>query len=147
SVLSVPMLRDGRPIGTITVSRIEAGPFSGKQGAPLQTVADPAVIGIRKVRPFTGLQGKKQTLATAHAQVTEALEQQTATSEILRVISTSPTDAQPVFDTIIENAVRLLGGFSGVVTRLVGGHLHLAALTSTNPSGDAAQKALWPRRL
>src|SRR5215470_2697553 len=83
--------------------------------------------------------------ADVQRSLTEALEQQTATSEILRVISTSPTDAQPVFDTIIQNAVRLLGGFSGVVTRLVDGQLHLGALTSTNPSGDAAQQALWPR--
>src|SRR5215470_5306022 len=85
--------------------------------------------------------------ADVQRSLTEALEQQTATSEILRVISTSPTDAQPVFDTIIQNAVRLLGGFSGVVTRLVGSQLHLGALTSTNPSGDAAQQALWPKLL
>jgi len=50
-----------------------------------------------------------------------------------------------VFDTIIRSAVRLLGGFSGLVTQIIGDHVHLAALTSTNPSGDAAQKALWPR--
>ncbi|HYK11071.1 MAG TPA: GAF domain-containing protein, partial [Gemmatimonadales bacterium] len=83
-------------------------------------------------------------MTQAHTQVSEALDQQTATSEILRVISISPTDAQPVFDTIIQNAVRLLGGFSGLVTRLIGDQIHLAALTSTNPSGDAAQKARWP---
>src|SRR5215470_454685 len=75
----------------------------------------------------------------------EALEQQTAASEILQVISRSPTDVQPVFDTIIRSAVRLLGGYSGLVTQIIGDHVHLAALTSTNPSGDAAQKALWPR--
>jgi len=78
-------------------------------------------------------------------QLTEARDQQTATSEILQVISRSPTDVQPVFDTIIRSAVRLLGGFSGLVTQILGDHVHLAALTSTNPSGDAAQKALWPR--
>src|SRR5262249_51379909 len=55
------------------------------------------------------------------------------------------TDVQPVFDTIIRSAVRLLGGFSGVATLIVGDQFHLAALTSTNPSGDAAQKARWPR--
>src|SRR5262249_55873635 len=72
-------------------------------------------------------------------------EQQAATAEILRVISSSPTDAQPVFDTIIQSAVRLLDGFSGVITQIVGDQLHLAALTSTNPAGDAAQRALWPK--
>src|SRR5262245_10847181 len=75
----------------------------------------------------------------------EAQEQQRATAEILRVISESRTDVQPVFDTIIQSAVRLLGGFSGVIAQIVGDQLHLAALTSTNPSGDAAQKALWPK--
>jgi signal transduction histidine kinase len=79
--------------------------------------------------------------------LTEALDKQTATSEILRVISGSQTDVQPVFDTIIQSAVRLLGGFSGVITQIVDDQLHLAALTSTNPSGDAAQKALWPKSL
>ena len=75
----------------------------------------------------------------------QALEQQRATADILRVISQSQTDVQAGFDTIIRSAVRLLGGFSGVIGRIVGDQLHLAALTSTNPSGDAAQKALWPR--
>jgi two-component system, NtrC family, sensor kinase len=84
-------------------------------------------------------------LEASNRDLTEALEQQTATAEILRVISQSQTDAQPVFDTIIRSAVRLLGGFSGVITQIVGHQLHLAALTSTNPSGDAAQRALWPR--
>ena len=145
STLSAPLLRGGVAIGAILVRRSEVRPFTDKQIALLQTFADEAVIAIENVRLFRELQEKNRALEAAHAQVTEALEQQTATSEILRVISTSPTEAQPVFDTIIRNAVRLLGGFSGVVTRHVDGQLHLAALTSTNPLGDAAQKALWPK--
>jgi len=143
--LAVPMLREGAPIGGLALWRSEVRPFTDRQIELMVTFASQAVIAIENVRLFTELQEKNAALTQAHAQVTETLEQQTATSEILRVISTSPTDAQPVFDTIIQNAVRLLGGFSGVVTRLVGSQLHLGALTSTNPSGDAAQKTLWPK--
>jgi signal transduction histidine kinase/putative methionine-R-sulfoxide reductase with GAF domain len=140
SGLFVPMLREGAPIGVIEVARSEAGPFSEEQIALLKTFADQAVIAVENVRLFTELEARNHDL-------TEALDKQTATSEILRVISGSQTDVQPVFDTIIQSAVRLLGGFSGVITQIVDDQLHLAALTSTNPSGDAAQKALWPKSL
>src|SRR5262249_17955692 len=94
------------------------------------------------------LRGRAEALqreAEGLKRAAEAQEQQAATAKILRVISSSPTDAQPVFDTIIQSAVRLLDGFSGVITQIVGDQLHLAALTSTNPAGDAAQRALWPK--
>jgi two-component system, NtrC family, sensor kinase len=100
SVLSVPMLRDGQPVGAITVSRRGVKPFSDEHLALLQTFADQAVIAIENVRLFTELQEKNRALTAAHAQVPEALEQQTATAEILRVISSSPTDIQPVLDTV-----------------------------------------------
>src|SRR5262245_33270912 len=87
SNLSVPMLREGHPIGALTVAKAEPGPFSDKQIALLQTFADQAVIAIENVRLFTELQEKNRALTDAHAQVTEALEQQTATSAILRAIS------------------------------------------------------------
>src|SRR5262249_43717194 len=135
----------GTPVGAIALARQEPGGFSERQVALIQTFADQAVIAIENVQLFTELQEKNRALTQAHAQVTEALEKQTATAEILRVISGSQTDVQPVFDTIIRSAVRLLGGYSGGVTLIVGDQLHLAALTSPNPSGDAAQKALWPR--
>ena len=105
--------------------------FCPRCGAPTEQAAQGAAPTV----PYSDLQ----------CELTEARDQQTATSEILRVISRSPTDVQPVFDTIIRSAVRLLGGFSGLVTQIIGDQVHLAALTSTNPSGDAAQKALWPR--
>ena len=145
TMLGVPLLREGVPIGVIVLTRKTVWPFTDKQIELLTTFADQAVIAIENVRLFTELQEKNRALTDAHAEVTEALGQQTATSEILRVISQSQTDVQPVFDTIIQSAVRLLGGFSGVITQIVGEQLHLAALTSTNPSGDAAQKALWPK--
>jgi GAF domain-containing protein len=102
AILAVPMLRDGAPIGAITATRRQPEPFSGGEIALLQTFADQAVIAIENVRLFTESQEKNRALTQAHAQVTEALEQQTATAEILRVISSSPTDVQPVFETIVE---------------------------------------------
>ena len=120
SALSVPMLRDGNPIGAINVIRAEPSPFSDKQIALLQIFADQAVIAIENVRLFTELEEKNRALTEAHAQVTEALEQQTATSEILRVISSSPTDVQPVFDAIAESSRRLCDAFTGSVFRFDG---------------------------
>src|SRR5262249_53312769 len=140
-----PLLRQGLALGAITIRRTQVRAFAESEIRLLETFADQAVIAIENVQLFTELQEKNRALTQAHAQVTEALEKQTATAEILRVISGSQPDVQPVVDTIIRSAVRLLGGYSGVVTLIVGDQLHLAALTSTNPSGDAAQKALWPR--
>jgi two-component system NtrC family sensor kinase len=100
SLLSVPILREGLPIGVITINRAEPGRFPDKQIALLETFAAQAVIAIENVRLFTELQQKNNALTQAHAQVTESLDQQTATGEILRVISSSPTDVQPVFDAI-----------------------------------------------
>ena len=107
TILSVPILREGNPVGAITVTRAEVSPFSPNQITLLQTFADQAVIAIENVRLFTELQEKNQALTQAHAQVTESLEQQTATSEILRVISSSPTYLQPVLDAVAERAARL----------------------------------------
>src|SRR6185369_17092861 len=104
---AVPMLRDGRAIGTINLGRTVIGRFAESEIALLKIFADQAVIAIENVRLFKELEEKNEALTQAHAQVTESLEQQTATSEILRVISSSPTDVQPVFDAIAESAVRL----------------------------------------
>ena len=83
-------------------------------------------------------------LTQAHGQVTEALEQQTATSEILRVIASSPTDVQPVFDTILASATTLLGGFVASITRQVGDDVHMAAFTSMGESLDATVRQSYP---
>jgi len=127
SALFTPMFRDGRPIGLITVGRRDPGPFSEEEMRLMGTFADQAVIAVENVRLFTELQVKNQALTEAHAQVTETLEQQTATSEILRVISSSPTDVQPVFETITESAVQLSGALFGSVYRFDGELIHLVA--------------------
>ena len=100
SVLAVPMLRGDVPLGVIGVARAEPGPFPDNQVALLQTFADQAVIAIENVRLFTELQ-------TSNRDLTTALDQQTATSDILRVISSSPTDLDPVLDAVARNAARL----------------------------------------
>ena len=127
TVLSVPMLRTDELLGVITIFRHEVRPFTDSQITLLQTFADQAVIAIENVRLFTELQEKNRALTQAHAQVTESLEQQTATSEILRVIAGSPTDLQPVFDTIAENAARLCGAADAAIRRIEGNELRLVA--------------------
>jgi GAF domain-containing protein len=140
SVLAVPMLRDGRAIGVIATARLEPGLFPESQVELLRTFADQAVIAIENVRLFTELQQKNGAL-------TAALDQQTATGDILRVIASSPTDEQPVFDAIVASAVRLFRGHSGTLTRVVGDQVHLMALTSTDPAADATLRAFFPRPL
>jgi PAS domain S-box-containing protein len=138
--LSVPMLRDGQPIGAITVTRMEPRPFAGTQIELLKTFADQAVIAIENVRLFTELEAKNRDL-------TETLEQQTATSEILRVISSTPTDVQPVFDTIVRNAVRLCSARFGGVYRFDGELIHLAAHDNLTAEALAEFQRIYPRRL
>ena len=89
-MLVAPLLREGVAIGAVFIRRTEVRPFSDKQIALLKTFADQAVIAIENVRLFQELK--------------ESLEQQTATSEILGVIASSPTDIQPVLDAVAENA-------------------------------------------
>jgi signal transduction histidine kinase len=145
AVLSVPMLREGSAIGSLTIGRAMPGRFSDKQIALLQTFADQAVIAIENARLFTELQEKNGALTVAHAQVTEALEQQTATAEILRVISSSPTDVQPVFDTIVPNAVSLCGARMGAVYRFDGELMHLVAYHNYPPAVLEVLQQMHPR--
>ena len=138
TLLSVPLIREGTAIGTIMARRTEARLFTERQVALLKTFADQAVIAIENVRLFTELQ-------TSNRELTTALDTQTATSDILRVISRSQTDVQPVFDAILSSAVRLLGAYTGVLTRVARDQIELAALTSTDEAAEAAWRARFPR--
>jgi GAF domain-containing protein/CheY-like chemotaxis protein len=140
TLVAVPLLREQTAIGSILIRRLEVRPFSGKQIRLLQTFADQAVIAIENVRLFKELEAKNRELTTA-------LDTQTATSDILRVISRSQTDVQPVFDAIVASAVRLLRADSGALTRIAGEWVELAALTSTDDAGDAATRAGFPQSL
>src|SRR5262249_18522619 len=113
SVLGAPLLREGLPIGAIFIRRTEVQPFTDKQIALLKTFADQAVIAIENVRLFNELQ--------------ERLEQQTATSEILRVIASSPTDIQPVLNVVAEKASRLCDANDAIIYRVESGHIQPVA--------------------
>ncbi|HEY2996109.1 MAG TPA: GAF domain-containing protein [Methylomirabilota bacterium] len=137
TILTAPLLREDTAIGVIVLRRAEIRPFADKQIALLETFADQAVIAIENVRLFKELQSKNAALG-------EALEQQTATGEILRAISGSPTDVQPVFDTIVRSAARLLDGRTAMVLRVEDDDVHLAALTAVSQAADDAVRATFP---
>src|SRR4051812_39590254 len=130
SFLVVPMLRNGTVIGTIGITRREPGSFADKAIDLLKTFADQAVIAIENVRLFD--------------ETREALERQTATADILKVIASSPSDVQPVFEAIAERAKRLVGAHATTVLRVVGDMFDLAAFTPVSEEADATLRASFP---
>jgi GAF domain-containing protein/CheY-like chemotaxis protein len=139
TILGIPMLRAGELLGVIIIYRQEVLPFTDSQIALLETSADQAAIAIENARLLTELQ-------TKNADLTEALEQQTATGEILRVISSSPTDVQPVFDTIARSAVSLCDAAFGAVFHMRGDLLDLTAHDGIGETALEGFRSVWPMR-
>jgi GAF domain-containing protein len=134
SILTVPLLREGESIGAIVLRRTEVNPFSDKQMALLQTFADQAVIAIENTRLFN--------------ETTEALAQQTATADVLKVISRSAFDLQPVFDTVAESSVKLCEADRAFIFRFDGELLRMVASHNAPPEFRewVAQNPIRPGR-
>jgi GAF domain-containing protein/CheY-like chemotaxis protein len=132
-MLGAPMLKNGTPVGVLVVAWAEPGEVPQRQIDLLKTFADQAVIAIENVRLIN--------------ETREALERQTATADILKVIADSPTDVQPVFEAIAAASNHLIGGFSTAVFRFIDDTVHLVAFTPTNPEGDAALQRMFPSPL
>jgi len=132
TILAVPLMRASGAIGVIAMRRTEVRPFTNQQIALLKAFADQAVIAIENTRLFEAEQASKRELQ-------EALEYQTATSEVLNVISRSKFDLQPVVDTIVETAVRLCRAHRGALMRFEGGGFRLLPTSRGNLSGPITQ--------
>src|SRR5262245_51307575 len=131
--LAVPMLKDGKPVGAISVAKAEPVPFSERQIQLLTTFADQAVIAIENVRLFEAEQQRTREL-------TESLEQQTATSEVLRVISSSPGELGPVFQAMVENATRICQAKFGNLLLYEGDAFRIVAMHGAPPEWDALRR-------
>ncbi len=133
TVSGTPLRRDGNAIGVLLIHRDHLQPFSEAELALQQNFADQAAVAVENSRLFN--------------ETREALERQTATADILKVIASSPSDIQPVFEAIATSANRLVSGFSTTVFRFVDGRMHLKAFTPTNPAADELLQASFPRPL
>src|SRR5262245_38336780 len=139
TTLSVPMLREGMAIGTIQLRRAEVRPFNDKQIALLKTFAAQAVIAIENTRLLKELRQRTGDLS-------EALEQQTATSEVLKVISSSPGELEPVFQTMLENATRICEANFGTLFRFEGDTYRVVASHNAPPPLAASYREGGLRR-
>ena len=127
TMLAVPMLKGDELVGTITIYRLEVKPFTDKQTELVQNFAAQAVIAIENTRLLNGLRQRTDDL-------TESLEQQTATSEVLSIISSSPGELEPVFQTMLEKAVRICQATFGNIYRWDGHEVELVASHNVPPA-------------
>jgi GAF domain-containing protein len=127
TALCVPLMREGVVIGAITLRRTEVQLFTERQVALLQTFANQAVIAIENARLLNELRQRTDDLS-------ESLEQQTATSEVLRVISSSPGELAPVFEAMLANAVRLCEASFGMLYRFEAGAWRAVAMLGVPPA-------------
>src|SRR5262249_38518256 len=139
-LLAVPMLREGQVVGAINVTGLTPGSYSERQVALLKTFADQAVIAIENVRLLTQLDSRNKDL-------TEALARQTATAELPRAISSSPTDIRAGCDTIGASAGRLCEAESAVGWRFEDGMAHFAAAYNVSPDTMESYRRRFPRPL
>ena len=142
SLVGVPMLKENEVIGGIAIYRQEVRPFSDKQIELLKNFASQAVIAIENTRLLNELRQRTTDLTERTADLTEALGQQTATSEVLQVISSSPGELEPVFETMLEKAVRMCDATFGNIYRWQDGVLHLVAAYNTPPALAEARRRL-----
>ena len=141
SALGVPLLREGVPIGVVGLMRRSVRPFTEEQIKLVETFADQAVIAVENTRLFEAEQQRTRELA-------ELLEQQTATSEVLQVISSSPGELEPVFGTMLENAIKLCQAKFGAMYLYDGEAFRTAALHGVSPAfAEARREALVVRHL
>jgi GAF domain-containing protein len=143
TLVIVPMLKDNELVGTIDIFRTEVRPFSDKQIALLTNFAAQAVIAIENARLLNELRQRTTDLTERTSDLTEALEQQTATSEVLQAISSSAGDVEPVFATMLDNAVRICEASFGNIYRWDGKALHLVA-THNTPAAFAKARSRLP---
>ena len=137
TVLGVPILKSDDLLGVIIIYRQEVKPFTQNQIALVETFADQAAIAIENVRLLDELRQRTDDL-------TESLEQQTATSEILEVISNSPTDSQPAFEAIVRSGLRLFPNAAVVISLPDGDHVKLAAIAGANADDREKMRARYP---
>ncbi|MBV1699603.1 MAG: GAF domain-containing protein, partial [Hyphomicrobiales bacterium] len=137
SMIGVPLMRNGEPIGVIALARGRVEPFSDREIELVTTFADQAVIAIENVRLFEAEQLRTRQLA-------ESLEQQTATAGILEVISNSPTNSQPAFDAIVQSGSRLFPGAAVMISLPDGDVLRVAAIAGADQQSVEAIQAVYP---
>jgi GAF domain-containing protein len=139
TALGVPLLREGVPIGTMFLARSKVEPFTQQEIDLVATFADQAVIAIENVRLFDEVQARTRELS-------ETLEQQTATADVLKVISSSLNDLRPVFETIGHRSEKLCDAEISVISMVDGDQIHLVSIHGVSEEGIEAVRRVYPMR-